>query len=202
MDWDQIKQLIASGQLDRLHRDDECARRYREHRRSLGKVDLSTYVLRKLQWSSEEIEFLNSDRYKTREQKIEACFSSRSLYSVTRNDFPYDFEPDVHHLLVWSKIGLPLYGDDSNGAGQDPETRNRIDEFFRFNLEERLQVSKADYCWFVNYSSLQSIRKISHVHLLVKTRDRELVEGGILGEPGLQPLLGIDGTEETQESCL
>lgn len=200
MDWDEIKQLVASGRLEQLQRHEECTRRYREHRKSLN-VDLATYVLEKLQWSSEKIRFLNK-RYSTREQKIAASFSSKTLFSVTRNDFPYDFEPNVHHLLVWSKIGLPLYEDDSNGAEQDAETRSRIEEFFRFNLEDRCGVSRADYCWFVNYSSLQSIRKISHIHLLVKTRDRELIEDQILGEPGLQPLLGIDGVEKTEESCV
>lgn len=201
MDWDRAKQLIRSGQLDRLVRTDECTRRYREHKRSLGSVDVSTFVLNSLQWSTEELEYLNERKFATREEKIDAALSDRTLYKVTRNDFPYNFPADVHHLLIWSKISLPLYGEDSNGAAQDPETRERIEAFLRFNLETRLHVAKSDYCWFVNYSSLQSIKKISHIHLLVKTKDRKLIEG-LLGRPGLEPIARLDGVEKTQKDTL
>ncbi|QLQ79467.1 hypothetical protein HG537_0C01140 [Torulaspora globosa] len=201
MDWDKIKQLISEGRLDQLQRDERCSRLYREHRESL-EVDLATYVFKKLEWSSEKVCYLNNEIYSTREQKIRASFSSRKLYKVTRNDFPYDFEPTVHHLVVWSQIELPIYGKGSEGTQQDVETRNRIEEFFRINLEERWGVLEDNYCWFVNYSSLQSIRKISHIHLLVKTSDIELIESKILGDPGLQPVWEVDGIEETEKSCL
>lgn len=202
MNWHEITQLISSGELDRLQRTEECTRRYREHKRALGKMDLSTFVLQRLDWRDDELEFLNNVKFATREEKIQACLSRREFYKVTRNDFPYDFEPSVSHLLVWSKIVLPLYRDDSNGAQQDPDTKDRIDEFFKLNLEDRLGIQSGDYCWFVNYSSLQSIRKISHVHLLVKTANKEAIEDEILSGSGLKPLLDIDGVEKTQESCL
>lgn len=199
MNWDQVKQLISEGRLERLQRSEECTRQYQEHKKALGKVDLATFVLSRLQWSSTEIEVLNNDRYRTREAKIQASFSKKQYYKLTRNDFPYDFEPDVHHLLIWSKISLPLYGDASDECKQDLETHERIEQFLKINLAP----FDVDYCWFVNYSALQSIRKISHVHLLVKTTNKEIVEEKILGSPGLQPLeTTVDGIEKTQESLL
>lgn len=186
--WEKAKQLINTGQLDRLARDPECTRRYREHKRSLQGVDVCTYVLSRLQWSSEELDYLNSCKFKADQDKIDAALSERSFYRITKNDFPYNFEPNVHHLVIWSKIVLPLYKDDSNGATQDPQMHDRIEAFLKHNLQDRLHVSKNDYCWFVNYSSLQSIKKISHIHLLIRTDDNELIERKILGEQDFEPL--------------
>lgn len=202
MEWDRAKQLIRSGQLNLLVRSKECTRRYREHKKSLGKVDVSSFVLNKLQWSEQNLEYLNEQKFKTKHEKIEAALSDRSLYKLTKNDFPYDFPSNVHHLLIWSKIILPLYEDDTDGANQVPETHDRIEEFLRLNLQDDFKIPPADYCWFVNYSSLQSIKKISHIHLLIRTDNTELIEDKILGQPGLKPLPKLDGIEETEKGTV
>lgn len=205
MEWDRARALIRSGRLEQLVRSEDVTRRYREHKEALGSVDVSDFVLDRLQWSGKELEYLNEKKYRSVEEKISVALSSQSLYKLSWNDFPYDFPANVYHLLVWSKIILPLYeNDDSEGnrARQVPHMHDRIEEFFRLTLQDRLHIPQGDYCWFVNYSSLQSIKKISHIHLLIRTDNEELIEKRILGQPGLEPLRRLDGVEETEKSTV
>lgn len=164
--WAEIKDIVASGELQRLKRGREETERYHEHKRVLAEQNISIgdYVLSKLGWTAKEIEELNAV---DDDMKLKMCFSREGFYKVTGNDFPYDFEPDVFHLLIWSKINLPLYTSDEDHAEMRADTRDKIEEFIEQNLTQYLNPETDDYSWFINYRSLQSIRGVSHVHLLI-----------------------------------
>eukprot|EP00878_Enallax_costatus_P001268 GHUV01001412.1.p1 GENE.GHUV01001412.1~~GHUV01001412.1.p1 ORF type:complete len:207 (+),score=46.43 GHUV01001412.1:94-621(+) len=70
-----------------------------------------------------------------------------------QNDFPYYFEDNVQHWLLWSTSG-PL-----SHAAIEQETRQKFPDM--------------DYLIFVNPAALQSIRDIWHCHVLVRPKQTE-----------------------------
>lgn len=186
--WPRVKELIKTGKLDQLVRSKETAEEYRVHKASLRNIDVSLYILSRLNWSIDELAYLNTYKFPSTNDKIAACLTDKGYYKITKNDYPYNFESDVYHLLVWSKINIPLYDDDTNESTKNVHMYDRIEEFLELNVHQRLKISKDDYCWFINYVSLQSIRSISHIHLLIRTSDRDIIEKKILMEQDFAPL--------------
>jgi hypothetical protein len=97
------------------------------------------------------------------------------------NDWPYGFESGIKHLLVWSRT--PIAVDDARGD-VTAESKRVIEEFverqFVFTLakEETISVDDARkrIMWFKNWVSLQSVRGVDHVHVLVKDAPISLLE--------------------------
>lgn len=172
LEWIEIKEIVASGELQRLKRCPEETEKYHEHKRVLAEqhVSIGDYILSKLGWSEKELEEFNGDDDDTR---LSRSFSNRDLFKLTVNDFPYDFAPEVFHLLIWSKISLPLYTSDEDNADVRVDTHDKIEEFIKQNLKLYLDPQTDDYSWFINYKSLQSIRGIPHVHLLIHAPERD-----------------------------
>lgn len=183
--WNEVHYFINSGELYKLKRSQEETKKYHEHKRHLkeNNIDMAEYLLGKLGWDDKMLSKLNSKEYPTDDLKINASFTDKSLFKLTLNDFPYQFESDVIHLLIWSKIRLPIYVNDTTAITMDrnalPEMhvpmKKRIDLFISQNLE-RYNIEPQDYVWFINYSSLQSIKSISHIHLLIKLKTHNTSE--------------------------
>ncbi|CDH15493.1 uncharacterized protein ZBAI_07280 [Zygosaccharomyces bailii ISA1307] len=183
LSFQQARQLVESGKLERLERSPECTALYRKHKEGLTE-DIVVDVCKKLHWSLQDITFLNTVKYPEQADKIAAAFSDAALFKITVNEFPYWFEPCVSHLLIWSKISLPLYCGDSEQI--NTTLYKKIEEFLRYNLEQRLGISSEDYCFFINTSRLQSVKGISHIHLLL--RSNQQVAREILSQQ-LEPLI-------------
>lgn len=100
-------------------------------------------------------------------------FEVRSDYAVLLNDWPYGFEPGISHILVWSKT--PIATDETRGD-VTPESRRLIEEFVeRFFVEELGEGGRERVLWFKNWVSLQSVRGVDHVHVLVKDAPADLL---------------------------
>ncbi|CCF58252.1 hypothetical protein KAFR_0E00980 [Kazachstania africana CBS 2517] len=172
LSWTEIKHYIHTGELPTLRRSQSETAKYHKHKdyvRDVLKLSMHDYVLKKLDWKQNELDELNNVKYPTNDDKIQHSFSKEDYYKVTVNDFPYKFEPRVVHLLVWSKIKLPIY---MQGDEKDETMTEKIDEFFAKTLNVKFDMEKErDYAWFINYVSLQSIKAISHVHLLIRLPD-------------------------------
>lgn len=186
--WSRAKELVETGKLDQLVRSKETTEKYRAHKAALRNTDVSLYILSRLNWSLEELTYLNTYKFSSTNDKIATCLTDKAYFKITTNDYPYNFEPDVYHLLVWSKINIPLYDNDTNESTKNVHMYDRIEEFLELNVHQRMKISKDDYCWFINYVSLQSIRSISHIHLLIKTSDKNIIEKKILIEQDFEPL--------------
>lgn len=185
LSWQQAKQLVERGQLELLQRSPECTALYRKHKDALT-GDIALDVCNKLHWSLQQIVFLNTVKYPLVPDKIAAAFSDAALFKATANEFPYWFEPSVSHLLIWSKISLPIYCAGSERI--ETTLYNKIQHFLRYNLEQRLGIPRENYCFFINYSRLQSVKGVSHIHLLLHTTDPHLVTQ-VLSQQQLQPLV-------------
>ncbi|SCU84944.1 LADA_0D04808g1_1 [Lachancea dasiensis] len=174
--WDQIVQLIAAGELQLLQRTAQTTERYHKYKQELlqrNTTVVDVVVDEKLQWDRELLRQLALQHQDT----PTAILSSPTLYTLLPNDFPYDFPSEVHHLVLWSKLPIPLYV--ANSRQQVPAVRDLIERFLRTNLE-RYRVRT--YAWFINYPHLQSVKTISHIHLLVNSPDvnciTEMLESG------------------------
>ncbi|GAV53671.1 hypothetical protein ZYGR_0AK01730 [Zygosaccharomyces rouxii] len=166
--WQEARSYVASGRLELLKRSPKGTEKYRKHKQKLT-GDISVDVCGKLGWDLQEIVELNTLRFPDPVQKLEAAFSSSNWFKTTVNDFPYDFQRGIHHLLVWSKISLPLYLENSETIQND--VYNKISNFLKYNLEVHYHLDSQDYLFFINYSNLQSVKAISHIHLLLHTDD-------------------------------
>ncbi|EHM99920.1 YPL067C-like protein [Saccharomyces cerevisiae x Saccharomyces kudriavzevii VIN7] len=153
--WAHVKDLIDSGELARLKRSRQMTEKYHEHKRKTAGLDINQYVLQKLGWSPDKSQH---------EDVPSKAFSARTLYAVRANDFPYSFEPGVVHLVLWSKIALPVHSPDKTVRNA---ARERMNAFLQAQPFLRPLVSLGHVAWFVNYPELQSVARIFHAHVLL-----------------------------------
>lgn len=106
-------------------------------------------------------------------------FQDQRDYAILVNDWPYGFVEGIRHLVVWSKT--PIATEDvQRGGDLTEESRRVIEEFvervFVRGLEEEGEDSARDrVLWFKNWVSLQSVRGVDHVHVLVKDVSNEMI---------------------------
>lgn len=183
--WDEVSGYVKTKELYKLRRSQAETDKYHKHKENLKKkhITILQYILDRLQWDEKEIDQLNDLKYATDQQRLHAIFTKPELYKNSINDFPYYYESNVLHLLIWSKIRLPIYLNDTtdidmfdtkNNSFPDmnPACKAVIDKFLGQTLHDKYGLTpEKDYLWFVNYSNLQSIKAISHVHVLIRLKD-------------------------------
>lgn len=106
-------------------------------------------------------------------------FADPRDYKVLRNDWPYgSFETGIVHLIVWSKSRIPT---DKETGFVTPESKRLIEDFVQKTFVGRLEregPSEAGekVVWFKNWSALQSVPGLEHVHVLVKDAPESIVD--------------------------
>jgi len=98
-------------------------------------------------------------------------FDDPSDFQILINDWPYAFPKDITHIVVWSKT--PIATNDSNGDVTD-QSRQIIHDFVQRTFVDRL--GEARVVWFKNWVSLQSVRALEHIHVIVKDASKEDLE--------------------------
>jgi len=101
-------------------------------------------------------------------------FKDARDHVVLLNDWPYGFESGIVHLLVWTKT--PIAVDDTRGD-VTVESREVIVEFVQQFFVDEVEGGWEQVMWFKNWVSLQSVRGVDHVHVLV----RDVPEGVLRG---------------------
>jgi hypothetical protein len=102
-------------------------------------------------------------------------------FAVLRNDWPYGFTPDITHLLVWTKT--PIATDDQRGDVTEESRRvieAFVDTYFVQDLVRDMGLRESEargrVLWFKNWVSLQSVRGVDHVHVLVRHVPDQIIE--------------------------
>jgi len=96
---------------------------------------------------------------------------------ILLNDWPYGITPNITHLIVWSKIRL---------LDQKPEgylthsSTALVQDFVQRIFIDRLAAKgvKNTYdkiLWFRNWTGLQSVRGLEHVHILVRDVPKDVL---------------------------
>ena len=90
-------------------------------------------------------------------------------YKILLNDWPYGMTLDVVHIIVWIKNRFSVEPEQGDLTS---ESRHLIDDFVRKVFTERLALEsdhpQEQVMWFRNWTGLQSVRGIDHVHVVVR----------------------------------
>ncbi|KAE8354919.1 hypothetical protein BDV28DRAFT_129981 [Aspergillus coremiiformis] len=181
-DWENLKTIIARNDLGILKRKPSDLKRYLSWTRDI-KVQYGTitnYICQhRLGWHT------TLDSEAVFHFKNPIPFADPADYKILRNDWPYGLTPDVSHLVVW--LRTPVSVKPENGDVTD-ESRALIEDFVQRTFVARLgregiEDPKARVLWFKNWTALQSVRSVEHIHVLVRAVPEEVLvewtgEGG------------------------
>lgn len=193
--WDQLKAIIgtvppilivsmylllthdrlstACNSLDVLKRVPSDFRRYvqwsAQVKESHGSV-MNFLIQERLYWNVNPVQ---SGKGPSFEHRSDIPFADPRDYAVLKNDWPYDFEDDITHLVVWSRT--PIAVDDEKGDLL-PHSRAIIDAFVVKHFVEPLgHGGRERILWFKNWTSIQSIPGVDHVHVMIRDAPQDLL---------------------------
>lgn len=184
--WPEVKDIVRYNDLDAFARLGAQTESYLAFKRLLKQQNLTVFrhiVTQTLGWRRlEELEGVKDDKI-TVEASGDPIFTHPDDLKIVRNDFPYYFEDDVTHLCVWTKRRIE--SDPNSSIGDlSQETRNIIERYVDQTFVKGLGIPRENLVWFRNWEALQSVKEISHVHVVVKGMTREQV-AHVLGTPGI-----------------
>ena len=107
-------------------------------------------------------------------------FEDSRDYAILLNDWPYGFDAGIKHILVWTRT--PIAVDDERGD-VTAESKRVIEEFVEREFvgalaEEEgvgIGLARERVMWFKDWVSLQSVRGVDHVHVLVRDAPESLL---------------------------
>jgi hypothetical protein len=101
-------------------------------------------------------------------------FQDPSDYRALLNDWPYGLDHDITHIVVWSRTLIPV---DENTGDLTPESREVVKQFVKTYFVDRLGAGgEENVMWFKNWVSLQSVRALEHIHVLVRGVSDDILE--------------------------
>ncbi|GMF07495.1 unnamed protein product [Ambrosiozyma monospora] len=99
-------------------------------------------------------------------------FANKDDMIITKNMFPYYFEENMTHLCVWIKSPMPPDPDSPIGD-ISMHDKHLIENYINETFVKWLGVPREDILWFKNWTELQSIRPIPHIHVIIKNLSKE-----------------------------
>lgn len=187
---------IETNHLERLKRSKSKLAEYKRFKDYLKENNISSTAILlgdDLQWAKVD----------SNHQILETYFEARSDkllrdprdLKIIENRFPYNFESNISHLLVWTKV--PIESDPTSPRGDiSTYTRKLINKYIWNTFVKGLGIPESNIIWFRNWHALQSIRELSHIHVLIKDLSPEQLSR-IKGTPGV-PLSDDDYIELAQ----
>ncbi|KAL4878039.1 hypothetical protein BJY04DRAFT_196937 [Aspergillus karnatakaensis] len=168
-DWKDLQEIIARGDLGILKRKPSDLIRYlhwtKETKAAYGTI--TNYICqRRLEWQ------LPTDGPPAFTSPIP--FADPADYKILRNDWPYGLAKGISHLVVWSRTPIPVQDADgvitreSHDLIQEFVQRVFVDRLARDEERERFPDPGSHVLWFKNYTALQSVRGLEHVHVLLR----------------------------------
>lgn len=136
---------------------------------------MTNFILQKrVCWTDAEPASLESGSPAFLRVKDSAPFAHPDDYRILVNDWPYGLARGITHICVWLKVRLPV--DDVQGD-LTPEGRALVDEFVNATFVDSFGVrGKDQVIWFKNWTGLQSVRGLEHVHVLVRDIPQEALD--------------------------
>ncbi|KAI1003095.1 hypothetical protein K3495_g5108 [Podosphaera aphanis] len=160
LSWQQVCELAKSNQLDRFSRRPSELRRYLEHNAQLSQRhgSILAYIL------SQQLGWREGER------PSGGPFEQASDWKVLLNNWPYELEPDIVHLVVWTKFSLD---EDEDTGDLTWEAKVTVQRFVDATFGS--QVGEENVVWFRNWRSLKSIRGVEHIHVMLHKPDPNFV---------------------------
>lgn len=191
--WNKVAYLIKTYELDKLGRSESQLQAYHDFKSDMASknIDLTTNLLiNTMHWlpSTTDIHMTSADSLKLITYKDPRPFANTEDVYISMNEFPYFIKEKTLHLLIWVKFPMPP--DPTSEIGDiDDNTKAVIDKYIRRNFIEILGIPGDKLLWWKNYTVVQSIKTIPHIHVLVnldgdvnKTLERKTL--GLVGTSG------------------
>ncbi|MDC6271299.1 GIG1 family protein, partial [Acetobacter pasteurianus] len=179
--WDDIVYISNTNQLELFARSEEQTNDYHKFKQYLkdNNITINDYILKhELHWKQSDLRLqqhviTGKSEYST-EYPQDLIFHNVDDLKILPNKYPYYFDKNIAHLCVWSKLTIP---NDVNSTVGDisPLTRRIVDKYLEKTLGSR-GVTKDQFVWFRNWSSLQSVRSISHIHVILRDVDPKVID--------------------------
>lgn len=198
--WEEIKQIIENNELERFARLESVSDSYLKFKKSVADKGLTVYkylLKNQLQWSpvsTEKLQELN-DEDVIINPKLNRLFIEPSDLKILLNDFPYNFDNGIYHLCIWTKFQIKP--DPNSPIGDiSPNTRKIIERYLSKTFS-KYGIKWENIIWFKNWESLQSVKSLSHIHVIINGLTPELLDQLLYtsGEP-----LTIEELEELEQS--
>jgi hypothetical protein len=144
--------LTALNHIDHFHRIPSQLRRYHKF----------IYDL-KLNHGS-VLAFVQNERlhWETITPSTSSPFTDPDDYTILYNDWPYGIDPDIKHLVVWTKFVLD---DDEETGDLTEQARGLIDRFVRETFVWEGLGEGGQVRWFKNWKSLKSVHALGESFL-------------------------------------
>lgn len=181
--WTMLQSYLANGQLEELKRYPSQLRLYmswtRDVKAKYGSV--TNFILQeRVKWTPLPSSEPGSAPKFASESAVP--FVDERDYKVLVNDWPYGFEGNITHIVVWSKVPIPA--DAETGKITDEGAAvigNFVERHFVRPMREAgvLKADESDedrVLWFKNWIKLQSVRAVEHAHILIRGADQALIE--------------------------
>lgn len=179
--WPEVREIVKSNKLENFARSKESTERYHRFKQELREkgITIFKYLLtHQLNWYKPEdnagksITEIEDDSQIVIQLEGTTMFENDQDWKILFNHFPYHFEEDVTHLCIWSKVPIPA---DPNSPFGDisPQTRRQVDQFLDRIILLRLGIDPENMTWFKNWAALQSVKAISHIHVIIKGITKE-----------------------------
>ena len=182
--WSDLQKIIAENNLSVLKRKPSDLKRYMawSHATKSKYGSIPEYIMQqRLHWTP-----LPESTTKTGPKfsvKNTTPFADDADYTILPNDWPYGLEPGIHHLVVWTKNRLesePTRGDVT------PNSQRQIEDFVQWKFVDRIAElqkqgiisgsnPKDKVQWFKNWTALQSVPGMEHIHVLLRDIPTDLL---------------------------
>ncbi|CDK28074.1 unnamed protein product [Kuraishia capsulata CBS 1993] len=188
MTWEVLKEVLQTNDIAKLYRSPESLEKYRRRKQQLAEANVSVHynlLVNQLHWAEPspggELKGVKLD-VKATDPRL---FANEDDILILENEFPYNFEKGMKHLVVWTKNFIEP--DPHSALGDiSPETRSIIGLYVKKTFVDWLGYPQENILWFRNWSALQSVKSIAHIHVVIKDFDESDLEK-IVGTGG-QPL--------------
>ncbi|POR39361.1 Uncharacterized protein TPAR_00433 [Tolypocladium paradoxum] len=167
-DWAGLREIIETNNLSVLKRTPSDLRRYMkwtaETKAQYG--SMTQYILaNRLPKSWGQPPF---------GPESQIPFANAADFKVLLNDWPYGLDPEITHIVVWSRTLIPT---DSETGDMTPESRALVRDFVkRYFVGTLGPGGETQVLWFKNWVALQSVRSLEHIHVLVRDVDDDTLE--------------------------
>lgn len=173
--WAEVRDIVRANDLDAFARSKQTTEKYLAFKQKLtadGTTVFRHLLTHTLQWRREEDVRGLKDNEITVVESGSPLFTNPADLKIVLNDFPYYFEDDVVHMCVWTK--KPIKSDPNSMIGDiSPSTRATVDRYVQQTFVDQLGLSSDNVVWFRNWDALQSVKEISHIHVVVKGMTKE-----------------------------
>lgn len=177
LSWSECQRLVAVNRIGDFQRSPLALRRYLQYmfklKQTYGSV-LSFVQKERLHWNSVT-------------PSGDALFAEPTDYKILFNDWPYGIDPDITHLVVWTKF---LLDDDPETGFLTQECHNIIEDFVQRTFCNQDGVDRSDLIWFKNWKSLKSVHALEHFHIMIYKAPEDFLKLVTNGDRPMSEMVG------------